>query len=90
MAASGINPMQVQEVHSFSDYAEPLIKFMASLPPLHRVILVGHSMGGAIISIAMEMFPQRISAAVFATAAMPGPALHYSTIVATVTSSIQA
>ncbi|KAL6220472.1 hypothetical protein ACLB2K_008228 [Fragaria x ananassa] len=86
MAASGINPTQVQQVHSFSDYAEPLIEFMASLPPLHRVILVGHSMGGAIISLAMEMFPLRISAAVFATAAMPGPNLTYSAIFAAVNS----
>ncbi|KAL6224726.1 hypothetical protein ACLB2K_003581 [Fragaria x ananassa] len=88
MAASGINPTQVQQVHSFSDYAEPLIEFMASLPPLHRVILVGHSMGGAIISLAMEMFPRRISAAVFATAAMPGPNLTYSAIFAAISSGV--
>ncbi|KAM5576372.1 salicylic acid-binding protein 2 [Rosa sericea] len=80
LAASGINPIQVQQVHSFSDYVEPLIKFLGSLLPKERVILVGHSMGGAVISIAMERFPEKIAAAVYATALMPGPALSYLTI----------
>ncbi|XP_062002067.1 methyl jasmonate esterase 1-like isoform X1 [Rosa rugosa] len=80
LAASGINPIQVQQVHSFSDYVEPLIKFLGSLLPKERVILVGHSMGGAVISIAMERFPEKIAAAVYATAFMPGPALSYLTI----------
>ncbi|KAM5576370.1 methyl jasmonate esterase 1-like [Rosa sericea] len=81
LAASGINPIQVQQVHSFSDYVEPLIKFLGSLLPKERVILVGHSMGGAVISIAMERFPEKIAAAVYATALMPGPALSYLTII---------
>ncbi|XP_068324114.1 methyl jasmonate esterase 1-like [Pyrus communis] len=80
MAASGINPKQVQQVNSFSDYVEPLIEFMESLPPKERVILVGHSFGGASISIAMERFPQKIYVAVFVTALMPGPDLNYSTV----------
>ena len=80
LAASGINQIQVQHVHSFSDYVEPLIKFLGSLPPKERVILVGHSMGGAVISIAMERFPEKIAAAVYATAVMPGPALSYLSI----------
>ncbi|PRQ55917.1 putative 3-oxolaurate decarboxylase [Rosa chinensis] len=80
LAASGINPIQVQQVHSFSDYVEPLIEFLGSLLPKERVILVGHSMGGAVISIAMERFPEKIAVAVYATALMPGPALSYLTI----------
>jgi len=35
-----------------------------------KVILVGHDFGGACISYAMEMFPLKISKAVFIAAAM--------------------
>lgn len=80
LAASGIHPKQVHKVHSLSDYVEPLLDFMASLPPEKRVILVGHSMGGVCISLAMERFPQKISVAVFATVFMPGPDFSFSTI----------
>lgn len=80
LAASGIHPKPVHEVHSLSDYVEPLLDFMASLPPEKKVILVGHSMGGVCISLAMERFPQKISVAVFATAFMPGPDFSFSTI----------
>lgn len=80
MAACGIHPKQALEVHSFSDYVEPLIEFMALLPPEERVILVGHSMGGSWISTAMERFPERISVAVYVAALMPGPDLSFLTI----------
>lgn len=80
MAASGIHPKQVLEVHSFSDCVEPLIEFMASLPPEERVILVGHSMGGAWMSAAMERFPERISVSVYAAALMPGPDFSFLTL----------
>ncbi|POO02704.1 Methyl esterase [Trema orientale] len=80
LASSGIHPKLVHEVHSLSDYVEPLMDFMASLPPDERVILVGHSMGGVCISLAMEKFPEKIFVAVFATAFMPGPDLSFSTI----------
>lgn len=36
-----------------------------------KVILVGHDFGGACISYAMELFPHKISKAVFIAAAMP-------------------
>ncbi|CAK7324793.1 unnamed protein product [Dovyalis caffra] len=73
MAASGVHPKRVDELQSISDYFEPLMKFMESLVPEERVILVGHSMGGLCISVAMERFPEKISSAVFAAAIMPGP-----------------
>ncbi|XVF17753.1 hypothetical protein REPUB_Repub10bG0150800 [Reevesia pubescens] len=75
LAASGVHPKQVNELHSISDYSEPLMEFMASLTTKERVILVGHSMGGVTISIAMERFPEKVSVAVFAPATMPGPDL---------------
>ncbi|KAK6237565.1 hypothetical protein QUC31_003034 [Theobroma cacao] len=77
LAAFGVHPKQVHELHSMSDYSEPLMEFMESLPPKERVILVGHSMGGVTISIAMERFPEKVSVAVFAPASMPGPELSY-------------
>lgn len=81
MAASGIHPKRHQELKSFSDYAEPLMKFMEELPADERVILVGHSMGGITISQAMEKFPKKIAVAVYLTAFMPGPHLSITTII---------
>ncbi|KAM4128470.1 hypothetical protein ACJW30_02G169100 [Castanea mollissima] len=65
------------KLRSLSDYLDPLMEFMASLPAEERVILVGHSFGGACISVAMEKFPEKISVAVYATALMPGPDLDF-------------
>ncbi|KAF4393148.1 hypothetical protein G4B88_001882, partial [Cannabis sativa] len=84
LTASGINPIQVTQVNgSLLDYAKPLTDFMASLPSAaaaEKVVLVGHSLGGLSISLAMERFPHKISAAVFVTALMPSPNLTYSQI----------
>ncbi|KAF5961249.1 hypothetical protein HYC85_002458 [Camellia sinensis] len=79
LAASGVHPKQVEEVRSMSDYLEPLMEFMVSLQVDDRVILVGHSMGGIGISVAMERFPEKISVAVFVAAFMPGPDLDFLT-----------
>ncbi|PRQ47825.1 putative 3-oxolaurate decarboxylase [Rosa chinensis] len=80
LGASGINPIQVQQLPSLSDYVEPLTKLMVSLPPKERVILVSHSMTGATIAVFMERFPEKIAAAVYVSAFMSGPTLNYSTI----------
>ncbi|RYR23880.1 hypothetical protein HN51_046193 [Arachis hypogaea] len=71
MAASGIHPKKVQELASITEYVEPLMELLESLPSEERVILVGHSLGGICISMAMEMFPNKIAAAVFVAAFMP-------------------
>ncbi|EXB37215.1 hypothetical protein L484_020271 [Morus notabilis] len=71
LGASGINPKQLNEVSSVSDYIQPLMDFMASLPQEEQVILVGHSYAGFCISLAMESFPRNILVAVFLTAYMP-------------------
>lgn len=71
LGASGINPKQLNEVSSVSDYVQPLMDFMASLPQEEQVILVGHSYAGFCISLAMESFPRNILVAVFLTAYMP-------------------
>ncbi|RZC45269.1 hypothetical protein C5167_038228 [Papaver somniferum] len=78
LAGSGINSKQVNDLRSFSDYIHPFMEFMEysvpggiSVKPEEKVILVGHSLGGLVISKAMEMFPEKISVAVFVTALMP-------------------
>ncbi|KAL3527585.1 hypothetical protein ACH5RR_012241 [Cinchona calisaya] len=80
MASSGINPRRTDEVKSYSDYSEPLIKFMEDLPSNERVVLVGHSLAGVIVSLAMEKFPQKIAAGVFLTAVMPSPEITMATL----------
>ncbi|KAL9303548.1 hypothetical protein ACSQ67_020811 [Phaseolus vulgaris] len=77
MAACGVNPKQIEEVDSVLEYHKPLITFLASLPPQEKVILVGHSLGGLSVSIAMEKYPQKISVAVFITASVVSQNLTY-------------
>ncbi|KAI3830356.1 hypothetical protein MKX03_033468 [Papaver bracteatum] len=78
LVASGINPKQVNALHSFSDYVQPLMEFKEysvpnsiSIKQEEKVILVGHSLGGLVISKAMETFPDKIFVAVFLTTFMP-------------------
>ncbi|CAI9752822.1 unnamed protein product [Fraxinus pennsylvanica] len=75
MAAAGVHPKRLEELTSFTDYCNPLLEFMGALTPNERVILVGHSVGGICISLAMERFPRKIEVAVFVTAFMHGPEL---------------
>lgn len=71
LGACGVHPKRIEDVGSMSDYLQPLMEFMASLPDDERVILVGHSYGGLGIALAMESFPQKISLGVFVTSYMP-------------------
>ncbi|KAM7510292.1 hypothetical protein LguiB_009167 [Lonicera macranthoides] len=61
LAASGINPKQVDDLKDVDNYMEPLMEFMAGLPAEKRVVLVGHSMGGVAVAVAMEHFPKKIA-----------------------------
>ncbi|XP_017425999.1 methyl jasmonate esterase 1 isoform X1 [Vigna angularis] len=80
MAASGIHPKQAEELNSISEYYEPLMEFLESLDAEERVILVGHSLGGIGMSLAMESFPEKIAAAVFVSTLMPSPDLSLFTL----------
>lgn len=71
LAASGINAKSIKDVHSMAEYSEPLLELLASLPQNEKVILVGHSLGGLNLALAMEKYPEKISVAVFMTAFMP-------------------
>lgn len=73
LAASGVHPKEVHELTCFTDYVEPLMELMESLEEEERVILVGHSLGGLCIAMAMERFPHKIAVAVFVAAFMPSP-----------------
>ncbi|CAI0553879.1 unnamed protein product [Linum tenue] len=71
LGASGVDPNRLDEIATISDYARPLMEFMASLPEDERVVLVGHSSGGLSCALAMETFPGKIAVAVFLSAFMP-------------------
>nr|BAJ93660.1 predicted protein [Hordeum vulgare subsp. vulgare]BAJ99976.1 predicted protein [Hordeum vulgare subsp. vulgare] len=71
MAASGAHPARMDEVASFEDYSRPLLDAVAAAPAGERLVLVGHSLGGLSIALAMERFPGKVGAAVFLDACMP-------------------
>lgn len=73
LSASGVNATQISDVRTFNDYNSPLLELLDSIPSDddNKVILVGHSMGGVSIALAMDKFPHKISVAVFLAAFMP-------------------
>ncbi|KAL7101279.1 hypothetical protein ACP275_08G045000 [Erythranthe tilingii] len=71
LAASGIDRRSLEEVRSLADYSQPLLELMASIPPHEKVVLVGHSLGGMNLGLAMDMYSDKISVAVFVAAFMP-------------------
>ncbi|XP_076958042.1 salicylic acid-binding protein 2-like [Bidens hawaiensis] len=71
LAASGTDTRTIQQVQTFSDYTLPLLEFMVALPTGEKVVLVGHSLGGMNLAVAMEKFPEKVSVAVFLFAFMP-------------------
>ncbi|XP_008786473.2 putative methylesterase 14, chloroplastic isoform X1 [Phoenix dactylifera] len=70
LAGSGIDNTDINSITTMADYAKPLIDYLHGLPDDEKVILVGHSCGGAIISYALELHPKKISKAVFLSATM--------------------
>ncbi|KAM7503380.1 hypothetical protein LguiB_002284 [Lonicera macranthoides] len=73
LGASGINPKQLSDIPTYSGYLKPLTDVLKALPSGQKVALVGHSMGGVSISVAMEKFPTKIAVAIYCTAVMPTP-----------------
>ncbi|CAN1225225.1 Salicylic acid-binding protein 2 [Linum grandiflorum] len=55
---------------SWFKYTQPLLDVLAASDD-KSVILVGHSLGGLNLALAMKLFPNKISVAVFLTAFMP-------------------
>ncbi|KAL6839902.1 hypothetical protein ACP4OV_029712 [Aristida adscensionis] len=72
MAASGVHPARMDEVASFEEYSRPLLGAVAAVPDDgERLVLVGHSLGGLTLALAMDRFPRKVAAAVFLAASMP-------------------
>lgn len=70
LTGSGIELTNTNNVTTLLDYSKPLIDYLQNLPENEKVILVGHSTGGACISYALNHFPLKISKAVFVCATM--------------------
>ncbi|KAL2499854.1 putative methylesterase 11 [Abeliophyllum distichum] len=70
LTGSGIHSFDTNSITSLHQYVKPLIEFFEKLADGEKVILVGHDFGGACISYAMELFPSKVSKAVFTAAAM--------------------
>ncbi|KAL6599036.1 hypothetical protein ACP70R_045900 [Stipagrostis hirtigluma subsp. patula] len=71
MAASGAHPARIDEVPSFEEYSWPLLDAVAAAPDGDKLVLVGHSLDGLSLALAMERFPRKVAAAVFLVACMP-------------------
>ncbi|WZZ10643.1 hypothetical protein YC2023_096564 [Brassica napus] len=70
LTGSGISSTDTNTITSLAHYSKPLLHFLESLKPNEKVILVGHDFGGACMSYAMEIFPTKISKAVYISAVM--------------------
>ena len=71
MAGCGTHPARVDAVRRFEEYSRPLLDAVAAAPDGERLVLVGHSLGGLSVALAMERFPGKVAAAVFLAASMP-------------------
>ena len=71
LAASGINMKKIDDVHTFSQYSDPLLQLMATIPKNEKVVLVGHSLGGLNIALAMDKYPKKVAVGVFLAAFAP-------------------
>ncbi|KAJ0972290.1 hypothetical protein J5N97_020249 [Dioscorea zingiberensis] len=73
LTGCGIDSRSIDEVKSVHDYVKPLMEVMTALPQDEKVVIVGHSLGGMSISFAIQAFPEKIAAAVFAASMISGP-----------------
>ncbi|XP_073157334.1 putative methylesterase 11, chloroplastic [Henckelia pumila] len=70
LTGSGIHSFDTNRITSLAQYVKPLADFFEKLDVGEKVILVGHDLGGACISYAMELFPSKVSKSVFVAAVM--------------------
>ncbi|CAA7023762.1 unnamed protein product [Microthlaspi erraticum] len=79
LTGAGINLTDSNTVFDPDHYNFPLFSLLSDLPPHHKVILVGHSMGGGSVTAALCKFPDKISMAVYLAAYMVQPGSASST-----------
>ncbi|KAL3641458.1 putative methylesterase 12, chloroplastic [Castilleja foliolosa] len=65
LTGSGIELTDTKNVMTLADYSKPLINFLQTLQEDEKVILVGHSSGGACVSYALEHLPEKVSKAIY-------------------------
>ncbi|KAM6578470.1 hypothetical protein CsatB_030307 [Cannabis sativa] len=70
LKCSGIDPTDFNTVFTFADYNQPLTSFISSLPPNHKVIVVGHSAGGKSVTDVIHKFADKVHIAIYVAAAM--------------------
>ena len=71
LTAHGVNMSRVEDIQTLEDFAKPLLEVLESFGSDDKVILVAHSLGGIPAALAADMFPSKISVAVFVTSFMP-------------------
>ncbi|KAG8363048.1 hypothetical protein BUALT_BualtUnG0010700 [Buddleja alternifolia] len=71
LTGSGLHFCDINSIKTIQEYAKPLIDFLAKLADNKEAgVLVGHDIGGACISYAMELYPSKVSKAIFVAATM--------------------
>ncbi|KAK3039828.1 hypothetical protein RJ639_027141 [Escallonia herrerae] len=71
LTGCGINSYDANNITSLAQYTKPLVDFLEKLEDGKKVILVGHDIGGTCVSYVMELFPSKVSKAIFIAATMP-------------------
>lgn len=84
LTGAGISLIDSNIVFDSDQYNRPLFSLLSDLPPHHKVILVGHSIGGGSVTEALCKFTDKISMAIYLAASMvqPGsiPSPHLSNV----------
>ncbi|KZV22429.1 methylesterase 11, chloroplastic [Dorcoceras hygrometricum] len=70
LTGSGANFCDINSISTLEQYSKPLLDFLVNLEDGKQVILVGHDIGGACVSYAMELHPAKVSKAIFVAATM--------------------
>ncbi|XP_048594626.1 pheophorbidase-like isoform X2 [Brassica napus] len=73
LTSAGINLTDANTVFEFDHYNRPLFSLLSDIPHHHKIILVGHSIGGASVTAALCKFSDKISMAVYLVADMVQP-----------------
>ncbi|XP_010434786.1 PREDICTED: probable pheophorbidase [Camelina sativa] len=73
LTGAGISLTDSNTVFDSDQYNRPLYSLLSGLPPSHKVILVGHSIGGGSVTDALCKFTNKISMAIYLAASMVRP-----------------